>query len=181
MGFDESFESEDCSNNYKSLLQGCQFKMTTSFPCNIHGYYFECTGAPTHLFNAIRLIASILCVVYIICCLLCLNWLKPFSLQFFDCDKPFLRLLMDQLKKNVERTYPSDKVDLIEKQNRTKMILNQFGNLSKDACLFIDLLASTSGTDHAILCLARLDSVGFSYDYQLFNQPPLEFQKCSLS
>ena len=35
MDLDHSFESEDCSHDYKSLLQGCQFKMTTSFPCRL--------------------------------------------------------------------------------------------------------------------------------------------------
>ena len=181
MGFDHSFETEDCSHSYTDLLKGCQFKMSTSFPCDIHGYYYECTGAPTHLFNMIRHIASILCGVYIICCIMDLNWLKPASLQFCDCDKPFLRLLIDQLKKKGNQKHPQDKTSFIEKQNRTKRILGHLENLNKDAQLFIDLLASTSGTDQAIFCLARLDSVRSNQiDYPLCYSF-LEFQKCPLS
>ena len=64
---------------------------------------------------------------------------------------------MDKL----EDTLPdnSKEEDLTEVQKRTKKIVDQINELSTDARLFVDLLASTSGTDRAISCLACLDTV----------------------
>jgi hypothetical protein len=74
---------------------------------------------------------------------------------------------MDKL----EDTLPdnSKEEDLTEVQKRTKMIVDQINELSTDARLFVDLLASTSGTDRAISCLACLDTVCWiSYHFNSF-------------
>jgi len=150
------FEAQECEDNFELQLKGCHFTASSSFPCDIHGHYFECTGAPTHFFNVIKILASILVAIYTLCCLSSLNWLKPAWMQQCSLSKPFLW----RLKYKLHTWYPKDKkhYDLTDVQAKTKEIVDNLEKLSTDAVLFIDLLESTSGTDKAICCLARLDS-----------------------
>ena len=116
--------------------------------CDVHGYFYECSGQPAQFYLYSLHITCIITISYILCNLYNLMWLT------FPCFGKLSRLMA---------TYKANMREQVEDPTRTdKEVLGDLFDLyynNGDFRLLLDLLAASSGVAPAISIMALFDEV----------------------
>ena len=116
--------------------------------CDVHSYYFECSGQPAQFYVYSLYITCTITIVYILCNVYNLLWLT------FPCFGKLSRLMSTYKANMRERVGDSMKTD--------KQLLGDLYDIyynNRDLRLLLDLLATSSGVAPAIAIITLFDKV----------------------
>jgi len=114
--------------------------------CDVHSYYFECSGQPAQFYVYSLYITCFITIVYILCNIYNLMWLT------FPCFGKLSRLMSTYKANMRERAGDSMKTD--------KQLLGDLYDIyynNRDLRLLLDLLATSSGVAPAIAIMTLFD------------------------
>ena len=117
--------------------------------CDVHGYYYECSGQPAQFYIYILYITIVLTILYLSCNIYNLVWLT-----YPKCGK--LGKLMMIYKENMRSREDGSKSD--------RELLGDLYDIyynNRDLRLLLDLLATSSGVAPAISVMTLFDEVKF--------------------
>ena len=118
--------------------------------CDVHNYYFECSGQPAQFYFYSLYITCTITIVYILCNIYNLMWLT------FPCFGKLSRLMSTYKANMRERAGDSMKSD--------KQLLGDLYDIyynNRDLRLLLDLLATSSGVAPAIAIMTLFDKVRY--------------------
>ena len=126
--------------------------------CDVHGYFYECSGQPAQFYVYILYITIFITFIYILCNIYNLVWMLVPRLGK-------LSSLMVTYKQNMRAREGKDKTD--------KELLGDLYEIyynNKDLRLLLDLLATSSGVAPAIFVMTLFDNSRHGNKSILYNQ-----------